>query len=976
MGVEALQSHCAFRSTVARCALGLALIATPATVLAQQTGIIVGNVTDGASGQPLSSTLIGVVGTPLAASTDGRGHFILRGVRPGPAMVRAQRLGFRPTSVNVQVVAGDSVRVTFILRESAVTLNEIVTTGTGGAVSKRELGAPIGIVDAAKIASVKPSTDLGSILEGQVSGLRSTSVGGGVGGAKDLRVRGTSSFTLTQRPVVYIDGVRVDTRATDWTAGLGNQACCNFNGGTGEDRLSDLNPEDIDHVEVLKGAAAATLYGSEASNGVIQIFTKRGKAESAPQWGISVGAGFNRQRANYQTKLNSNFTGPDGTQALDANKTLIKTGPFQSYNVEVQGGASKATYFVSGGYQKEVGSIQPNDQSKGNVRLNVGWTASDKLTFDLRSAFARDYINALQSGNNWSSLTGNAQNGDPRRATKLRPYGEAWISVEDIQKITSTSDANRWTGGSTMTYQATPAFSNRFTVGADVVNEQKQRFFPQEGNYGSAYVTNGEKTNASRNYSVYTMDYLGTVNFRLPMGIGSALSFGGQGFYETEILTGAIGKQFAGPGISTVTSASQTFGAEQYVHAVQVGVLAQNRFSFRDRLFSTVGVRIDGNSAFGTDYGYQKYPKIDVALNLDNSSWLPSAVSTLKLRAAIGAAGKAPGPFDSFQTYQPVAVFNNTPALIPQSPGNLNLAPEKSTEMDGGFDAGFFGDRLGIEASVYRTNVRNAIVPVLLPPSVGFTATQSRNIGGIVNRGWDVSINLLTLSRNGFDWRNEIRMDGLRNEVTGLGGNKGVTDAAGNQVRVGYPVGAVFAIAPKSYNPATQSWVGTDTAVYFGPPLPTFNLSYAPNIKWGRFTLYSLMTMERGAWFDNADLPYRYRQNTGDEFLALLGPGGVNTAASDSAVAYWRTFTDIEQRDNVRLRTISLGIEVPERYSSMLGFGRTAVTFAANNIMWWDHCRCNDPNSNWAGASSFGNNTGFLTDPSPRTFRMVVRTRF
>ena len=296
--------------------------------------------------------------------------------------------------------------------------------------------------------------------------------------------------------------------------------------------------------------------------------------------------------------------------------------------------------------------------------------------------------------------------------------------------------------------------------------------------------------------------------------------------------------------------------------------------------------------------------------------------------------------------------------------------------MDGGFDAGFFGDRLGIEASVYRTNVRNAIVPVLLPPSVGFTATQSRNIGGIVNRGWDVSVNLLTFSRNGFDWRNEIRMDGLRNKVTDLGGNKGVTDAAGNQVRVGYPVGAVFAIAPKSYDAATKRWIGTDTAVFFGPPLPTFNLSYAPNIKWGRFTLYSLMTMERGAWFNNADLPYRFRQNTGDEFLALLGPGGVNTAASDSAVAYWRTFTDIERRDNVRLRTISLGIEVPDRYSSRLGFGRTAVTFAANNIMWWDNCRCNDPNSNWAGASSFGNNTGFLTDPSPRTFRMLVRTRF
>jgi TonB-dependent SusC/RagA subfamily outer membrane receptor len=627
---------------------------------------------------------------------------------------------------------------------------------------------------------LKPATDLGSILEGQVTGLRSTTVGGGVGGAKDLRVRGTSSFTLNQRPVVYVDGVRADTRATDWTAGLGNQACCNFNGGTGEDRLSDLNPDDIDHVEVLKGAAAATLYGSEASNGVIQIFTKRGKAESAPQWTFSLGAGIDRQRPNYQTKLNSQFTGPDGTQALDMNKTLIHSGPFQSYNAEVQGGASKATYFVSGGYSKEVGSIQPNDQSKGNVRLNVNWQASDKLTFDIRSAYSRDYINALQSGNNWSSLTGNAQNGDPRLASALRPYGEAWISVADIQRITSTSDANRWTGGATANYAPTAAFTHRFTVGVDVVGEQKQRFFPQDGSYGAASVNNGEKTNAMRSYSVYTADYLGTLNFHLPRNIGSTFSFGGQGFYETEILTAAIGKQFAGPGISTVSAASQTFGAERYTHSVQIGGLAQNRFSYGDRFFTTVGVRVDGNSAFGTGFGYQTYPKVDAAYNLDGYSWMPSAVSTLKLRAAIGTAGKAPGPFDSFQTYQPVAVFANTPALIPQSPGNLKLGPEKSTEIDGGFDAGFFGDRLGVEASVYRTVVNNAIVPVTVPPSQGFLTTQAQNIGGIRNTGWDVSISLLTLERSNFSWRNEVRLDGLHNEVTSLGGNKGVVDAVGN----------------------------------------------------------------------------------------------------------------------------------------------------------------------------------------------------
>jgi TonB-dependent SusC/RagA subfamily outer membrane receptor len=958
----------------AHLAIGFALVlASAPSVVGAQAGIVVGTVTDKASGVPLSGTAVEIRGTPLGNATDGRGHFVIRGVRPGPAQVSARRLGFRPTSQTVQIVAGDSVRVNFALEESAVTLDAVVTTGTGGAVAKREVGAPIAVLDASAIKEVKPAMDIGSILEAQVTGLRSTSVGGGVGGAKDLRIRGTSSFTLTQRPMVYVDGVRVDSRATEWSGTIAG-ACCSFNGGTAEDRLSDFNADDIDHIEVLKGAAAATLYGSEASNGVIQIFTKRGKTESAPQWAFSLGTGFDRQRANYPTTLYPKFTGPDGTRALDMNKTLIENGPYQSYSAEVQGGASRATYFVSGDLSKEVGSIQPNDQTKGNLRLNVNWVTS-KLTFDVRSIYSHNYLHSLESGNNWSSLTGNAQNGDPRLASKVRPYGEAWISVADIQKIKLTGDANRWTGGTTLTYSPIEAFSNRFTIGADIIGDQKQRFFPQEGNYGANYVSNGEKYDAHRNYSVYTLDYLGTLNWRLPKGIRSVFSFGGQGFYETEVLTSAKGTQFAGPGISTVSSASTTFGAERYTHAVQIGGLAQNRFAFGDRLFSTVGIRIDGNSAFGSGYGYQTYPKVDVAYNLDKYAWLPSAVSSLKLRAALGTAGKSPGPFDSFQTYRPVAVYAATPALLPQSPGNVKLGPEKSTEIDAGFDAGFFGDRLSIDASIYQSKVKNAIVPVLLAPSQGFTGTQSQNIGGIRNTGWDISVQLLTVARGSFSWRNEVRMDGLDNKVTSLSRKTGVADAFGNVIRVGYPIGAVFQIRPESYNATTKKWKGTDTAVYVGPALPTFNLSYSPSVKWGPFTLYTLLTYEHGAWFRATDNNYRYRNHTGDSFLKLLGPGGANTAASDSAVAFYTQFIDVEPRENVRLRTISLGIDVPSRYSTALRLGRTGVTLSASNVMWWDHCHCNDPNSTWGGADSFGTNESVLTDPSPRLFRLMIRTR-
>jgi TonB-dependent SusC/RagA subfamily outer membrane receptor len=954
-------------------AFGLTLVAAGARVGEAQTGTVVGTVTDRGSGQPLEAARAQIVGSTAGAASDARGRFVLRNVAAGSYSVRVSRIGYRPEIAAVSVTGGDSARVTITLLPSAVELEQVVVTGTGGAVEKKQLGVPIGIVDADKVQSMTPVPDVGSVLMSKVPGLRSIDNGGGAGAAKDLRIRGIGSFSLSQRPAIYIDGVKVDTKAVDWTANMPNQGCCNFNGGVGEDRLSDLNPDDIEHIEVLKGPAAATLYGSDATNGVIQIFTKKGRLDNAPQWNVSLTGGFDEQPHNYPTKLYPNFVGPDGTRALDMNKTLIGKGPYQDYQVSVQGGANRASYFVSGGYSDEQGSIQPNDERKGTLRVNVSWQPTDKLTFDTRAFYGRNYINSLQGGNNWTALTGNASNGDPRNATQLRPYGEAWVSVADVQKMTSFSDANRYTGGASMSYQAAPNFLNRLTVGVDLTNDNKQRFFPYDGNYGSAYVFNGEKDDAYRYYSIYTADYLGQVNFKLPFGIGSDLSFGGQGFYETDQQNVAVGKSFPGPGVSTVAAASQTFGSELYTHSVNIGGLAQNRFSFKDRLFTTVGIRVDGNSAFGKSYGYQTYPKFDVAYNLGGLSWVPAVVSNFKLRGAWGKAGKAPGPFDQYQTFKPEAVYTNTPALTPYNPGNTQLAPEITTEVDGGFDAGLFNDRVGLEFSYYRQGTHDAIVNVQLPPSQGFTQAQKQNIGGIVNVGWEAALNWLTYATRDLEWHNDFRFDGNHNKVTDL---HGLIIGSNTIYRVGYPVRGIWMQRPVSFNTTTQRWVRSDTAQYIGPPLPTFNLSYSPSVRWRKFQLFAIVTLERGAILQNTDRPYRFRQHTGDEFLSLLGPGGVTTPAADSAVRYWQLFDDPEKRDNTRIRTISLSYELPQSLTSKARLGTTSIMVSENNVKIWAHCHCQDPNQNTYAGDDFSTQLGFLPDPAPHLFRISVRSRF
>jgi len=204
------------------------ILAAPFVAAGAQTGVVVGRVTDRGSAQPVEAVRV-QIGT-LAGATDSRGNYTIRNVPVGPQPIRTIRIGFRPETRSLTVVAGDSVRADFTLIQSAVELDQIVVTGTGGAVEKKKIGSSLGIVDMASLQDQLPVSSIGNALAAKVPGLRSVSGGGGAGGAQDLRIRGITSFSLNQRPVIYIDGVRADTRASEWT-NVAGMACCAFAGG-------------------------------------------------------------------------------------------------------------------------------------------------------------------------------------------------------------------------------------------------------------------------------------------------------------------------------------------------------------------------------------------------------------------------------------------------------------------------------------------------------------------------------------------------------------------------------------------------------------------------------------------------------------------------------------------------------------------------------------------------------------------------
>jgi hypothetical protein len=201
-----------------------------------------------------------------------------------------------------------------------------------------------------------------------------------------------------------------------------------------------------------------------------------------------------------------------------------------------------------------------------------------------------------------------------------------------------------------------------------------------------------------------------------------------------------------------------------------------------------------------------------------------------------------------------------------------------------------------------------------------------------------------------------------------------------------------------AYNPTTRLFTRSDTTVYLGKLLPDFNLSWGNELTFGAFRVYGNISYERGAWFGNSDRPYRANNRTGDEYLAALAPAGsascvpsvgvsrtlnpdaakqwCETAASDSIFNLWRTISPVDSRENIRIREISIGWQVPESFSNRLGVSRTTVTLAGQNLQWWDHCHCMDPNMSYQGGADFGEGAGFLGQPQPRMFKFSVRTTF
>ncbi len=727
----------------------LALMTVFASAVDAQTGgRIVGVVTDGQSGQTLGEVQVYIPGTGLGALSRANGRFIILNVPAGTHEVRAERIGLGAETQSVTVGADQAVELNFQLSTQALGLDEIVVTGTAGAARRREVGSTVNQINVSAL-NERP-TDVTKLLQAVAPGVEVTQGGGGAGQGSKIRLRGANTLSNGGDPIIYVDGVRMMTGAFQNRAAKDQS---NRAANVTQSPLDMINPNDIERIEVIKGSAATTLYGTEASNGVIQIFTKKGSS-GAPVWSLETlqGTAWSQRFGFGDLKSGRVVSGQfrefagGGTSKFIYMEPWICTGPFQcgqyqptawtqSYSASVRGGGQNLQYFSSGEYFDDHGNT-PNDYlDRWAARGNFTYTPLTELQMQWNTAYSVQNQTNSPQGNNAEGLELNVF----RQNQNYFASGEPDL-INLVMGQSLGQQIERFTTGGTATYSPLADMTNRFTIGYDFSNHETRNIRP----FGFYAHPEGIIYSGVFQKRILTFDYVGSYSFNVLKSLKSNFSWGGQAVGDEARLVEGNGSGFPGAAIPTVNSAAQSRGYEERSRVWTAGFFLQNVFDFNNKYFLTLGTRVDGNSSFGSGFGLQVYPKASVSwVASDEGFWSPSWGS-VKVRAAYGKAGRAPGAFDAVRTWTNTPIVGQ-PAFIPENVGSPDLGPEVTTEIEGGLDAAWVEDRVRLAFTYYRQMTNDALMNVRQMPSTGFTNNQLSNVGRIKNWGSETSLDIAAL---------------------------------------------------------------------------------------------------------------------------------------------------------------------------------------------------------------------------------------
>lgn len=945
-------------------------IRVPRPVIPRDT-VVAGVVVNARTLAPIAGVRVVVDGTSFGAVTDGNGRFRIQGSLGESVMIRAEMLGYRPQTELVRVGSGE-VRLT--LSESAIELNEVVVTGTAGAVQKRAIGNVVTSIDARQLSEIAPIPDVAMMINARAPGVLVESASGTVGGGSRIRIRGASSFRLTDQPLVYVDGIRVNSEVSRGVAGTQRPS----HGSSPISRLNDINPADIERIEVLKGPAASTLYGTEAANGVVQIFTKRGSSDQRTRIDLTIrhGAAWFH---NAENRLHENWyrDGNGELQALnitrrerEAGRPIFRTGHQQGYDLGVAGGSELVNYFVSGSYDHDDGIEPSNKVRRFRSRVNIGFQPHSTMTVNTSLGVVSSTIDQhLENTGIWFATR--FANGElldtPLRGFTSRPPETVWRVFRNWEEL------QRFTGSLQISHQPFAWLQQRATLGFDLANAREHSLTRHMNEFDAQFYSPtaalGQKQVQTSNDEYNTIDYGATATFPVTEALTSSTSAGFQYYSRSEHRSRATGQEFPSIGLSVVDATAITTSREWSQGRVSAGFYVQQQLSWRDRFFVTGAVRGDDHSAFGDDFSVAYYPKGSVSWVISEEPWWNTGiVDNLRFRLAYGHSGQQPGTFAALRTYEPITTGYGTAALTPASVGNAELAPERGTEFETGFEVSFLDDRIGIDATYFSQRTRDALLTRQQPPSLGFTSSQLVNAGEISNRGLELQLRGTAVRRSNIDLSMGLNLSIIGNDVIDLGGDEFINAGGGIQHRVGFPVAAWYRQKVvsadvdqdgRAFNIMCDGGRGKHGVEQGGPAVPCAD---APEVFIGRvdpstegafqstltvfrrLTFYGMVDFKLGHFKDSAEFGGRCvtRSSCWENHHPHADP--IFTAEVQNSDIFP---TNQRTRDAsfARLREVSASYHLPDAWAGRFGASRASLRVAARNLYTWTNWIGLDPES-------------------------------
>lgn len=1032
---------------VARSALAalLAAAAFASTAHAQaQRGMISGRVTATGTNQPLSDSRVMLVGTAIAATTNAEGGYTLRNVPTGKVQVRVIRLGYQEQVLPVTVEAGQTATLNFTMTEAIVQLSQIVTTATGQQ-RRVELGNAISTLGnvSDKVATT-PVNNLTDLMVAKAPGVV-VLPGAMTGAAPVVRIRGIGSLAtagsgISNDPIYVIDGVRMATNTFNF----------GFTGTNGS-LLNDLDPNDIQDVEIVKGPSAATLYGTDAANGVIVITTKRGRAgptrwtwygehgtvddrnkyaTSYATWGHNASGGL--QRCTLVSESLGTCTADSLTSFSVLNNpatTPIALGNRAQYGGQVSGGSDQVRYYVSGDWQNEIGPVKmpqfaQNDlvnklgtpmrdewlypeafQSYG-ARANLSASLSPKMDLTVTTGFTNTNQRLPQTDNNIFSFIYSAYNnpGFNHQGVPGMVYNEngsigefrngygVYSPAQIFQRL-SEMGTQRFIGSSDLSWRPFAWMSNQGSIGLDLSNTDQLRMCRFNECPNSGTQRQGAVTQIQTNLRNLSMRLVSNSNWQARRNLLMTTTFGFDYTNKEQDGVFASGTNLP-PGAQTVGQAAVQ-SASNTLQTVDktVGLYAQEEAAFRDRMFLTVAARTDQNSSFGEKFKNIVYPKASLSWLISDEDFFPKYhwLNQFRLRSAYGASGVSPGGTVALATFAartaPIAAVpgapggSDTPGLIANALGNPNLKPERSAELEAGFDADIF-DRAHIGFTYYDKRTHDALISQQIASSSGASALSVlRNLASVDNSGLELDVNTTLVDRRAVEWDVTVSASHNSNKIISLGndptGKPNATIGTGlYRDSVGLPVNAVF-FRPYTYSDANKDGIITPNEVTVSPnyvyggysaPRDIFSVTNGVEL-FNHMLRLTVLTDYKGGYnlynntnaFYSANFGSWYSNNLKSTPLWDQARGVANSAAKNPTPSNGGF---VENGQFWKLREVSAALTLPRIVAGAIRASSAQLVFSARNLHTWTNYTGPDPEANY----STGDIQNDFSDISPPTY--------